>query len=966
MILFILTLIYFVINIGVLLWFWIDPDGFWGFVWFYTLLTGMFYLLYVGLMALSAIFTGKKGWKRWVYGILFGVLAIVLIGIEQWPVFYLSKKLSDKYQYIEKSSRYFKQGKYEKAYDYSADLYERSLKDYSRFWFLRYLFLQTETGEEFLKERQYNFKLNYAFCLTRLGLKPDKAEQVFKECEKIARTYLPDRADYLLLALGGRSNLYYRQGEIIKSERVYNKIFGQLQGLKNEDRIFMVNTMLIRVMHLKRHGDYAKAHQTIEEALDLYDLDEEEPESGTFLQLAMAGVQSYLLRGEVDKARALITKAEPAARDRKRNISYLKFLALKGRLLEARGLPDESEETYREMVERSSEKSEVVYSEDLLRLATFYFRQDKHHEALKYFQKSAQHSPDDRSEMRLRNMQKQGISLANFALGEYDEAVSLMKSVDASYLSAIDDYLQVLESGQKEKYLLKVQSHFELANALYLASPNGRMGEHVYNNVLFTKSLAFFSNRHIEKFLDETQNQELKRRMKRKKKKKKALEEQRLKHFPENERLHQEIDSLALQERKLMDELTTLKGYESLDPSKVTWEEVRASLDSGEVAIEILNCPETPLNPDTEHYYACIVEKNSVRPEVAPLFNASTLDKLLETDKGGKQHVNSLYQGNNRDRLYDLIFKPLSPALKDKNKVYLSLSGRLHQVSMPALTIDEPYEIELVTSTRTLVGGFIEKADRTENVVMMGDLEYDDGTRKELTASLEKADNESSSQRDKEKKQYQNLPGTKKELKHIAQLLSKEEISGKIISGKDGTEAKFRDMGGVPADVIHLATHGFYYPPANSVVMMDRLFGVENYLSDIENPMLRSGLLFSKPNEKAPSLEQDGIMTANEISAMDFSGVDLVVLSACQSGLGDVMGSEGVFGLQRAFKMAGVEKLIVSLWKVPDEATAELMAKFYDHYLAGDDANKALRKAQMAVRKKYVEPFYWAGFCVVN
>jgi CHAT domain-containing protein len=148
--------------------------------------------------------------------------------------------------------------------------------------------------------------------------------------------------------------------------------------------------------------------------------------------------------------------------------------------------------------------------------------------------------------------------------------------------------------------------------------------------------------------------------------------------------------------------------------------------------------------------------------------------------------------------------------------------------------------------------------------------------------------------------------------------------------------------------------------------MMDRLFGVENYLSDIENPMLRSGLLFSKPNEKAPSLEQDGIMTANEISAMDFSGVDLVVLSACQSGLGDVMGSEGVFGLQRAFKMAGVEKLIVSLWKVPDEATAELMAKFYEHYLAGDDVNKALRKAQMAVREKYVAPFYWAGFCVVN
>lgn len=111
--------------------------------------------------------------------------------------------------------------------------------------------------------------------------------------------------------------------------------------------------------------------------------------------------------------------------------------------------------------------------------------------------------------------------------------------------------------------------------------------------------------------------------------------------------------------------------------------------------------------------------------------------------------------------------------------------------------------------------------------------------------------------------------------------------------------------------------------------------------------------------------KEDGILTAYEISQLDLSHTDLVVLSACETALGDLQGTEGVLGLQRAFKLAGVKQLILSLWRVRDKETTELMMLFYRNWLSGQTVREALRKAQLTMRKKY-PPFYWAGFVVVE
>jgi CHAT domain-containing protein len=113
--------------------------------------------------------------------------------------------------------------------------------------------------------------------------------------------------------------------------------------------------------------------------------------------------------------------------------------------------------------------------------------------------------------------------------------------------------------------------------------------------------------------------------------------------------------------------------------------------------------------------------------------------------------------------------------------------------------------------------------------------------------------------------------------------------------------------------------------------------------------------------------EEDGILTAYEISQMDLSHTNLVALSACDTGLGDIAGDEGVYGLQRAFKIAGAKQILVSLWKTPDQASRELLTVFYQYMLRdGKEIHAALQAARQDLRKKYPNPYYWGAFVLVD
>lgn len=279
-----------------------------------------------------------------------------------------------------------------------------------------------------------------------------------------------------------------------------------------------------------------------------------------------------------------------------------------------------------------------------------------------------------------------------------------------------------------------------------------------------------------------------------------------------------------------------------------------------------------------------------------------------------------------------------------------------------------------LSSTRVLAEN---KPERTSNnAVLYGGLRYD-LDKNELIAVSRTGDfhpTRASRAFTVENSRYgvKYLPGTLKEVEEISHNFSGNT---RLITDISGTEESFKSLAGSSIDIIHLATHGFFWSEEDAqkrdyVTFLNPLNRATQSAED--NALMRSGLFFSGANiglkgEKLPDDVEDGVLTALELSNMNLGHVDMVVMSACESGLGETSG-EGVFGLQRGFKLAGANTLLMSLWKVDDTATQKLMAEFYRHYLSGKSKQESLHLAQESLRKsrEYSDPQYWAAFILLD
>jgi CHAT domain-containing protein len=183
-------------------------------------------------------------------------------------------------------------------------------------------------------------------------------------------------------------------------------------------------------------------------------------------------------------------------------------------------------------------------------------------------------------------------------------------------------------------------------------------------------------------------------------------------------------------------------------------------------------------------------------------------------------------------------------------------------------------------------------------------------------------------------------------------------------------------LSGADIRVLHIATHGFFFPVPRTgddaaPEAQPQLSRGREYFRGDDHPLLRSGLIFAGANrawsgEPVSGTKEDGILTALEISRLDLQGTELVVLSACETALGDIRTGDGVFGLQRSFLAAGASSLLMSLWKVPDGPTADLMASFYSKWLSGMTKADALREARAELRANSPDPRIWAPFILIG
>lgn len=448
-------------------------------------------------------------------------------------------------------------------------------------------------------------------------------------------------------------------------------------------------------------------------------------------------------------------------------------------------------------------------------------------------------------------------------------------------------------------------------------------------------------------------------------------------NLPLKKRMPQ-LDSLERRVNDLESQLAQATQEFKTTQQDIDWKDIQATLKTDEVAIEFSHFNYYQGNQVTDRifYVAYVLSKNAMQPLMIPLFEEKALGNLKATRR--------LYQHKkmgDKPLLKNLIWQPLAEVLKDKKTIYFSLSGLLHRVNLGAIPINEKetiadaYRLVQLGSTRQLTNQQLDKS-QLKNAVLYGNIQYSvdslnlpshpsTETKKKLLASR-------AIQKDVRAYRggdWEALDFTKKEVEDIQQTLEKQDVQVKLLTGTQATEESFKaiDDKGTSPDLLHLATHGYFFatPKKESTI------GVQA----TENPLVRSGLILAGANrvwegDDVTNGVEDGILTAYEIAQMDLSNTELVVLSACETGLGDIEGSEGVYGLQRAFKIAGAKYILMSLWKVRDEPTQEFMAAFYRAWLEeGKAIPLAFQVAQGILRKKYAEPFnprLWAGFVLLK
>lgn len=432
---------------------------------------------------------------------------------------------------------------------------------------------------------------------------------------------------------------------------------------------------------------------------------------------------------------------------------------------------------------------------------------------------------------------------------------------------------------------------------------------------------------------------------------------------------------------------------------EVGWEDLKAKLDQREAAIEFVKyrCLNLGEVKDSTMYAALVLLPNSTAPAFVPLCQESDLLAILDQPQGYKQgYFDRLYRGikpranAKTEGLYQLLWQPLDSLLQGTKRIYFAPSGLLHRINLAAIpnpaeqkTIGSKYQLVQLGSTRQLVVKN-ETVFTMKDAIVLGGINYEAENTVPLlidTAVVEDALAFGSSPdfngltRNLRGGEWNYLEGTAKEATDIAKLLKKKGFQAKTVGGHAASEEAFKiiGQGGKSPRVLHIATHGFFFPDPKTVDGgRQSVDGGQAIFKQSDNPMIRSGLILAGANpvwkgEPTPAGKEDGILTAYEISQMNLSNTELVVLSACETGLGDIQGNEGVYGLQRAFKIAGAKHLIMSLWDVPDAETAEFMAHFYKEWLGGKDINAAFRHTQQAMQEAYPnEPFLWAGFVLVE
>lgn len=410
-----------------------------------------------------------------------------------------------------------------------------------------------------------------------------------------------------------------------------------------------------------------------------------------------------------------------------------------------------------------------------------------------------------------------------------------------------------------------------------------------------------------------------------------------------------------------------VRGYgNNTEFMDVDYEAVRQSLHKDETLIDFTDY-ET--KPSGRHYAAYVVRQEQQYPLLMPLFDECQIDSLCIPQPY------LYYDQEYSPAILQLLWTPLASQLHEGQTVYYVPSQLLFNIALESIPLadgtllGDHYRFIRLSSARELVR--MRKADtvsKERTAVLYGGLQYD------VASTTMQGEAEKSGQYPFPLAEedvvcgggtFAYLPGSEEAIRKVERILGEHHWKVCTYTGAEGTEESFLAMNAHSPRILQLYTHGFYYTP-------DRASGID-YLKGFTDAMQLSGIVLSGGNaawtgKELPDGVRGGILTAGTIAGMDLSGTDLAVLSACQTGLGKAT-PEGLYGLQRAFKKAGVCTVVMSLWEISNNVSQEFMTIFYERLMAqngGWDKQKAFRETKAIIRARHPEPYYWAAFVMLD
>lgn len=437
--------------------------------------------------------------------------------------------------------------------------------------------------------------------------------------------------------------------------------------------------------------------------------------------------------------------------------------------------------------------------------------------------------------------------------------------------------------------------------------------------------------------------------------------------LPPEKRMPQ-LDSLVGRSNELERNLALGSEVFRQASSATLWKEVQAALQPDEAAIEFGNIEN--LKGDSTWYVAWVVRPQDTYPHQVILFEEKEMRSMTAI-----RHVyspqSSLSEGKN---LQELIWNPLKASLQGVKTIYFAPAGILHQINFAAIPVSDRQVVsDLIQVHRLVSTNQVPDLKRSttaysapERALVMGGILYDAENNMQMPSTTTSG----AVLRNRDGTPYTDwsfLPGSQQEAVEVCNHLKEAGIYPVFADGRNASEELFKQTTQTTQSLLHLATHGFFIQTPVS--------GASNGFASADNPMARAGLALAGANRvwrgaTVDENQEDGILTALEISRLNLEGTELAVLSACGTGQGKMEAAEGVFGLQRAFKMAGVHYVIMTLWSIQDTHAQQFMNFFYDAWLQQKQrVPDAFQSAQQHMRLLYSrpnQPMAWAGFLLLE